>query len=232
MNNRTEKWIGILLILGSVLLLIPYTILTITFDYPDILREEAGFILTLFQKGGNSLILTWWAFAMIGIPLIPAYILLGQKLEEKDSTARVATTFGLIGLVVQIVGLLRWTFIVPVLASNYVSGTEIEQQSAIITFQTIHQYGGVVLGEHLGQIFTIVWTVWITMIFYKIKLFPNWVNVLAYTSATIYILAQAEIFSTVIPDFPYWGYAGFLGSTLWLIWMIIIGVFLLRRKIE
>ena len=54
-----EKTIGILLILGALGVLIPYTVLTITFDYPSILREETGSILTKFHKGGNTLIWTW-----------------------------------------------------------------------------------------------------------------------------------------------------------------------------
>jgi len=41
-----------------------------------------------------------------------------------------------------------------------------------------------------------------------------------------------KIFSALIPDFPNWSYAGFLGSMFWPIWMITIGVFLLRRIIE
>lgn len=41
-----------------------------------------------------------------------------------------------------------------------------------------------------------------------------------------------KLFSTVIPNFPNWSYAGFFGSMFWLIGMIAIGVFLLRRKIE
>jgi len=43
-------------------------------------------------------------------------------------------------------------------------------------------------------------------------------------------MAQAELFATVIPGFPVWGMAGFIGSTLWLIWLIILGVKFLSMK--
>ncbi|HET9434806.1 MAG TPA: hypothetical protein VFO37_13655, partial [Chitinophagaceae bacterium] len=59
---RTEKIIGILLILGAVGVFIPYTILTIIFDYPAILRQDPGFILNKFHEGGSSLILVWFLF--------------------------------------------------------------------------------------------------------------------------------------------------------------------------
>ena len=80
---KTEKTIGILLIIGAVGVLVPYTVLTIIFDYPNILRQETGAILTKFHQGGNRLIWTWWAFAILGLPLLEAYVLLGQKLEQK-----------------------------------------------------------------------------------------------------------------------------------------------------
>jgi hypothetical protein len=90
---KTERTIGLLLIAGAIGVFIPYSILTIIFDYPDILRQEAGVILTKFHNSGNSLILTWWAFAILGLPLLTAYILIGQKFENKLSFIRLVTTF-------------------------------------------------------------------------------------------------------------------------------------------
>jgi hypothetical protein len=83
---KTEKIIGYLLILGGIGVIIPYAILTITFNYPDILRQESATILTEFYKGGASLIFTWLAFALLGIPLLIAYSLIGQKLEPMMRT--------------------------------------------------------------------------------------------------------------------------------------------------
>lgn len=230
---RTEKTIGILLILGAVGVFIPYTVLTIIFDYPDILRLDPGFILTKFYEGGASLIFVWFLFAILAIPLIISYILIGQKLENKFSFVRWATTLGVISGILQIIGLLRWTFVVPVLADNFVNATnESTKESIKIVFQTIHQFGGVLLGEHLGQLFTVIWTIMIAAAFNKLRLFPKWIIWLGYISSAIYLLAQAELFKTVIPGFPVWDMAGFIGSTLWLIWLIIIGIKFLKIEIK
>lgn len=227
-NNKTIGW---LLIAGAIGVFIPYTMLTITFEYPDILRQDTAIILTKFHEGGSKLIFTWFAFALVGIPLLPAYILIGTKLENKSSLARVATTIGIIGLIVQMIGLLRWTFVVPVLADAFVNATnDTTRTAAIVAFKTIHQFAGVLLGEHLGQLFTIIWTVLISISFSRLKLFPKWVNLLGVVSAFIYLLAQAELLSTVISGFPVWDMAGFIGSTLWLIWLIIIGIRFLQLK--
>ena len=229
---NTEKIIGILLIAGALTLFIPYTLLTITFDYPHILREDTGVILTRFKAGGNALIWTWFAFALVGLPLLGAYVLLGQKLENKGRLVRLATIIGVLGLVVQMIGLLRWTFVVPVLATNFVNGNEMAKEASKVAFQIIHQYGGVVLGEHLGQLFTILWTILISITFHKLKLFPTWLIGVGYVASAIYLLAQAELLATVMPDFPVWDLAGFLGSTLWLIWLVILGVKFLKLRVE
>lgn len=230
MKNSNKK-AGILLIAGAIALLIPYTILTIIFEYPDILRQDTATILTKFHEGGSSLICTWFAFAVTGIPLIPAYIIIGQQYENKAPLVRMATTTGVIGLIVQMVGLLRWTFVVPVLADTFVNTTdEATKAAVVVAFKTIHQFAGVILGEHLGQVFTIAWTVMITFSFAKLKLLPKWVSALAIVSSLIYLMAQAELFATVIPGIPVFDLAGFIGSTLWLAWLMTVGICLIKSN--
>ncbi len=230
-STKSTKQIGILLVLGAIALLVPYTMLTIIFEYPDILRQDITIILTKFHQGGHRLIWTWFAFAVTGLPLIPAYILIGQQLEKNAYWVRTATAIGVAGLIVQMIGILRWTFVVPVLADTFVNSTDPATRAAtLVAFKTIHQFGGVLLGEHLGQLFTITWTVILSFSFAKLKLFPRWINMLGFISASIYLLAQAELFATVMPGFPVWSMAGFIGSTLWLIWLVVIGIQFIRIK--
>lgn len=230
-QHKSNKLIGALFIIGAIALFIPYNILITTFSYPDILRHDEATVLKAFHEGGSELIWTWFAFALTGLPLLPAYILLGQNIKGKSSIAQVATTLGVIGLIVQMVGLLRWTFVVPVLADTFVNATdEPTRSAAIIVFRTIHQFAGVLLGEHLGQLFTIAWTIMISIALQRAKAIPDWVSYFGYVASGIYTIAQAELFTTVIPSFPMWDAAGFLGSSLWLLWLITLGVYFLRSK--
>lgn len=228
---KNENAIGLFLIAGAIGILTSYTILTITFEYPDILRQDAGTVLTKFHEGGNSLALTWWAFAILGLPLLIAYILIGQKFEKKLSFMKWVTAIGVISGIVQIIGLLRWVFVVPVLASSYVTASDAATKTAAkISFLTVHQFGGVLLGEHLGQLFTIIWTVMISWAFIKLNFFPKWISWLGIGASVIYLAAQAELFATVISGFPVWDMAGPIGSTLWLVWLMIVGISFLRVK--
>ncbi len=225
----SNRLIGRLLIAGVILVMAPYTMLTMTFDYPDILRQDPGVVLTRFHAGGTPLIFTWWLFAMGGLPLFQAYVLIGQKLGGHLPLVRWATTLGVLSVVVQIVGLLRWPFVVSILATQYVNTADPALKQAIaVAFTVIHQYGGVVLGEHMGQLFTIIYTVLLSQIFAKLGLFPRWVSILGYVASAIYLLAQGELFATAIPDFPSWVLAGLLGSTGWLVWLLTVGIRFLR----
>jgi hypothetical protein len=66
----------------------------------------------------------------------------------------------------------------------------------------------------------------------KMKILPKWAGWLGIISSLIYLLAQAELLATVIPGFPVWDMAGFTGSTLWLVWLVIVGIKFIRTKAE
>jgi Domain of unknown function (DUF4386) len=226
---KREKAIGILFIIGAIGVFIPYTILTIIFDYPDILRQEPAIILTKFHAGGSALIFTWLAFALLGLPLLIAYSLLGKKLETKFSFVRWVTTIGIISGIVQIIGLLRWVFVVPVLANDYINTNDsIFHKAIIINFKVVHQFGGVLLGEHLGQLFTVIWTVAISYALLKATIISKWLAWFGFVVSIIYLFAQAELLTTVIPQFPVWDLAGYIGSTLWLLWLTLVGFCMMK----
>lgn len=225
----SNRLIGWLLLIGVALVFVPYTTLTIIFDYPVILRLDPGLVLTRFHAGGPTLILTWWLFAVGGLPLLVAYVLIGQQLDARHRSVRWATTLGVISGIVQIIGLLRWPFVVPVLATHYVNSTDIAtKQAVVVAFEVIHQYGGVVLGEHLGQLLTILYTVVMSAVFARLRQMPHWVSWLGYGASGVYWLAQGDLVATVLPGFPTVKLAGLLGSTAWLLWLVMVGIQFLR----
>jgi hypothetical protein len=226
---------GILFICGAILVNIPYTALIMNFDYPDILRMPSADILIKFQAGGSPLIYTWLAFAWVGLPMLFGTMMLKRILEKETAPfLEIATTFGVLGFIVQVIGLLRWVFVVPVLARLFTdSNADPATQAAVsAVFVAVHQYGGVVLGEHLGQFFIILWMTMISAIIYKSPLFSKWVAWLGWIASAVYLLAQTELLATAIPEFPSIDWAGLIGSLLWLLWMIVMGVYLVRSKAE
>ena len=222
---------GWLLILGSVLINVPYALLISNFNYPDILRLPAGEILTAFVQGGSGLVFTWLAFAWSGLPILFAILLLPKVLGRSQNVVlSSATTLGVIGAIAQMIGLLRWVFVVPVLAQAYTQpGAGLVARASIeATFMVVHQFGGVLLGEHIGQAFTILWMALISILILRTALLPRWLGGLGLAASVVYFLAQGELLATVIPGFPQLGLAGLAGSLLWLTWMVSLGINFLR----
>ena len=232
-ETNFRKLTGIFFIVGAILVNVPFTLLIVNFDYPDILRQPTAEILTRFQAGGNALIYTWLAFAWVGLPLLLVAVMLKRILESENSPfLELATTLGVIGFIVQMIGLLRWVFVIPVLARLFTDPTvdSTTQASVSAVFISVHQYGGVILGEHLGQLFTILWMSLISGILYQSKTFSKWVAWLGWFASAVYLLAQTELLATAIPGFPVIDWAGLYGSLLWLVWMIVVGVSLVKYK--
>lgn len=230
-SERYRRLTGLLLLLGALAINIPYSILIATFDYPDILRAPAGEILAAYHAGGTPLLLTWLAFAWTGLPILLAVIMLPRALGgEQAPILSVATPLGVAAMVVQLVGLLRWVFVVPVLARIVTEPTSdaATRAAAEVVFQAVHQYGGVVLGEHLGYAFTCLWMALVSVALLRSARAPRWIGVLGLVASAVYSLAHGELFATVIPGAPYWAEAGLVGSLLWLLWMVALGITLLR----
>src|SRR5215213_715260 len=114
---------GVLFLISAIAFATAATILSATFDWPDILREPADVVLTTFAAGGASLVWTWfataWTYAILAVPIL----LLPTVLRRRDDAAlRVATFAGAISVVLALIGFLRWVFVVPPLALMYQEG--------------------------------------------------------------------------------------------------------------
>jgi hypothetical protein len=206
----------------AVVFNVPFSILAATYNYPDVLRGPPGEALDLFAAGGAQLIMTWHGFALSALALIPVAIALSltpQRVSERPALAVGAAITGALAGLAQAIGLWRWVFVIPGLARAHATGDAETQRSAERAFDILNQYGGVAIGEHLGQ--------WLTALFILMLALAQW-GERARISATIGFIAAAliaagthegiaialgqpsEIFGLIT-------IAGFLAFTVWLI---------------
>jgi hypothetical protein len=141
---------------------------------------------------------------------------------------RAATTIGVTSVVLSVAGFLRWVFVVPSLAHDYVAGDESTKSAVAAAWMAQHQYGGALLGEHLGELLAIAWSTTIAVVVLRQSLLPRWVGISGVVVSALYFLNQGDIMATAIPDFPVWDLAGLLGSTTWGLWVAALGVASLR----
>jgi hypothetical protein len=113
-----QVWAAALLIAAPLWFNTTFAVLGKRFDYPDILRRPTPEILERFREGGPSLILLWWGFMLSGFLMIGAVVLLSQALGF-GGVLPLATTIGVLAGLVQVLGLLRWVYLVPRLARDH-----------------------------------------------------------------------------------------------------------------
>jgi hypothetical protein len=99
---------GIVLILTPIAFNIFFTMLSVTFKYPDILRKPTGYVLRHFDAGGSSLVAIWYGFMLTAVLFVPLAVLVHKVLARENTPyMAVATAFGIIAGVVQFLGLVR-----------------------------------------------------------------------------------------------------------------------------
>jgi Domain of unknown function (DUF4386) len=154
-----NSWAAVFLIAAPVWFNVTFTMLAKRFDYPDVLREPAGTILERFSEGGSRLVWTWWAFAASGLLLVPAVVLVAIAATTGGALVAVATVLGVLAALVQLLALLRWSYLVPWLARQRAAAPSPQGRQTIeLTFEAFHRFLGVGLGEHLGYLLTGLWT--------------------------------------------------------------------------
>jgi hypothetical protein len=197
------------------------------FDYPGILREPTDRILTQFAAGGAGLVTLWYLFAAtawLSIPL--ALLLYGVFRQEHPQLALAAAITGVLGGLVQVFGLLRWVFLVPSLAATYADPAvdPALRAAAVVVFESAHSYLGVGIGEHLGYLFTGVWTILLSSMMFRSGTFRPWLGIAGIVAATGILMGMLEPAG--------WQEAGLINAIsyiVWSLWLIAIGIVLLIR---
>jgi hypothetical protein len=225
-----QKLTGLLFILSAVGFAVTSTILSATFDWPDILREPADTVLTSFQDGGTRLVWIWFEVAWSYFLLIVPILLLGRVLDREETPYLGAATFiGAVSVVASLVGFLRWVFVVPGLAAMYAdpAAYATTREAVVAAYSAQHQFGGALLGEHVGQVLAVVWTVLVSLAMLRSALVKPWLGWAGLGAGVAFLLNQGDVLATAVPGFPVWDLGGLLGSVLWALWLVAIGAALL-----
>jgi uncharacterized protein DUF4386 len=222
---------GILLVIVPLGFAVCFTLLQQLFEYPNILRQPTGDVLTKFVAGGSPLVAVWYVLTLTAVAFIPLTLLMHRVLAERDAPVLlwVATTFGLIAGVAQTLGFLRWPFLVPHLAQSYLApgASEAQRAAAAMVFEAFHRYAGMAVGEHLGYLSTSLWTVLVAVVILRTGILPRWIG----ASGALLALGIAA----GLGEPAGWELGGTINTfsyLVWAVWLIALGVTLLVRGVR
>jgi hypothetical protein len=229
MNSTTVA--GILLLALPVAFNLSFGVLAAKFDYPDILRRPTSEVLDKFRQGGTTLVLWWWIFALTAAALAPLAVLLARGLDDANGTLLIlGGTVGVLAALVQLLGLIRWPFLIPYLARvDADPDTSPAQREAVdVVFQSFHRYLGVAVGEHLGYLLTGTWTVLVGVAFTQTTVAPGWIGIPGIIIGAVLALCSLEFVGP--SERSGWKLAGTLTPITyiaWSLWLVTAGVTLL-----
>lgn len=218
---RAATSTGLAAIALAVCFNIPYALLASVFEYPTILRSPASEVLARFAQGGPVLVLIWYGFVLAALALIPVSIALSvtpRRLSRRPALAIGAAISGALAGTLQAVGLARWVFVVPLLAHAEGAPTDVRAASDH-SFAMLNAYGGVAIGEHLGQMLTAAFVMQLALL--QRQEGHRGLAATGLGTALLLLLGTGEGLALALglpgEQFSYATIAGFLGLTAWLI---------------
>lgn len=223
--------VGLALIIVPIIFNTFYALLAARFEYPGILRQPTRDVLSKFAAGGTRLVLLWWGLAVSAVLFIAVAVLTATVIRAADNTLVTATiAVGVLAGLVQALGLMRWPFLVPYLARTAAdpSVSAGERDAAAVVFQSVNRYLGVAVGEHLGYAFTGLWSILFSVAALTSTGLPVWLSLAGIVIGVVLMIGALEFVGPAEPTG--WAPAGLLvpiGYTLWSIWLIVLGIFVL-----
>lgn len=231
-ETRYRALAGATLLAFLVLATVPYMYLVQNFRYDDILREPVAAILQAFREGGTELVLAWFGFSLAAFSFVFVALALSRWLEAMTGDAHSRTTlFGVVSALFQTVGLARWVFVVPPLAAAHgdPATTDAGRSAIEAVFQAVHQYGGVAIGEHLGQLTLLIWTAGIALAFLRMPGLWKLLGVLPAITVPLWLVAQSEMLNAANPSIPAYEVAP-IAFVLWQGWLLVLGLTLVATS--
>ena len=223
--------VGVLLVALPLAFNAAFAALAARFDYPDILRRPTEEVLERFRAGGSGLVLLWWAFAMTAVLLAPTAILLsGVLVGAAPLILGIGAITGVLASAAQFLGLIRWPFLVPYLARTMAEpdASPARKEAVDVVFQSFNRYLGVAVGEHLGFLFTGVWSILVGVAITQSTVLHPAVGVAGIVVGAVLALCSFEFVGSFEP--AGWKLAGRVtpfAYIAWSLWLVATGIALL-----
>jgi hypothetical protein len=185
------------------------------FGYDDVLREPTAEILTRFRAAGTPLVVAWLAFALGALAFAPLSRRIEEELGLRPGWSGPASAFA------QFVGLARWVFAVPALAVAHAHGDAAHRAAAETTFEALHLLLGAGVGELLGQLLLLGWTVRIAHTLWARG--DRVIGGAGLATVPLWVAGLSEPLATVLPGLPTFEYAP-VAFMAWEAWLLALGL--------
>jgi hypothetical protein len=200
-----------------------FFILAPAINWPASLRLPPAEILPLISAKSSSVFLGYTSYLIHALLLIPIAALLPSALGMSEISARLSLLFGGLAGFAKALGITRWIFLMPGLASAYLApgATDDRRQAIGVVYEAFNAYAGGV-GEILGVgLFAGVWTLILSA-----ALIRTGKTVLGFAGIGAALLLLSTMPSVIGIEVPI---LLTLSGIIWQFWTLALAISLLRR---
>lgn len=218
---------SLLLVVQFVLMFAALGILAPAINWPASLDEPASVMLPLLIEQRAAVALGYTSYLISALLLIPIALLLAHVLRAEDSAlVRVGSGLGVLAGLAKLLGIGRWLFMMPALATAYTDpqASAATRDAIGVTFAAFNDYAGGV-GEALGvMLLAGLWTALISLALLRSRQFPRWLGGFGLVAAALLLVGLAGVYGIEL------GPILIIQGLVWQFWMLALGIVLLRAS--
>jgi len=212
-----------LLILQFVAMWGAFFILAPAINWPASLGEPPAIILPLILDQSGAVFAGYLSYLIHALALVPLAILLREALGLDGMMGRTVVTLGVLAGFAKALGITRWLFLMPGLATAYTdpSASPTTQEAIAVVYEAFNAYAGGV-GELMGVgLFAGVWTIVISVAVLR----RGW-TLIGYAGFGAAALLLSTLLSVVGIESPI---MLTLSGILWQFWTLALAITIWRK---
>lgn len=220
---------AVLLVMEVILQLVPVIVLGSAIGWPASLDEPASVNLPLILERQGAVILGYGSYLLYSILILPLAFLLYFVLKERGASSpllAIAVGFGVISALARSLGIVRWLFMMPVLADIYLDPqtSDATRQTVSVVYDVFNAYAGGV-GEILGVgLFAAALFGLVSLAMIRSASFPSPIGYAGLAVAALLATGILEVFGLDIGPFVP------VSVTALQLWMLALAVVLFFRS--
>ena len=190
--------------------------------------------LPLIVEQRGAVILGYGSYLLYSILILPLAFLLYFLLKERGASSpllAVAVGFGVVSALARSLGIVRWLFMMPVLADIYLDpgSSEATRQTVSVVYDVFNAYAGGV-GEILGVgLFGAALFGLVSVVLVRSPEFPDWIGYTGLVAAALLLVGALEIFGLDVGLFIT---ISVTALQLWFLALAVVLFFRSRRSAE
>lgn len=215
---------GLSFIVGALAFVVVFSYLAAKFNYPAVLDGAAAEVLPNLRSGGDTMRAVWAIYAFLPLLLVPGAVGAFFALPSSRPRMTLALVAMTLGTLAMCLGLMRWPTVHWAVAEGYATAAPAVQASSEALFRGLNLYLGNYIGEFLGETLLALFFLLTGVSMLDEATCPKWAGYAGTVFAVLFFIGAFRNVTHAVQS------VSDLNNNLLPLWMIILGVVLIRSS--